>query len=224
MRLVSVVTSTRSPRLTRALHSPRRSSSCPAVGAHFQLRIHKARGPDDLLDHEPLRAVQFPGAGRGRDVHGLPDAIKKFLEIERPVVQGRGKAKAEIHQRGLARTVAVEHGSDLRHGDVRLVHEEHEIIGEIVDERGRGLPGPASVQMQRIVLDAVAIAQFLDLLQVETWSAAPAAGPPRAGCSRGTRSDAAAIRCGWLRVRAPGCPGPRHSASRDRSRSCASAP
>ena len=77
--------------------------------AHFNFWIDQARGAHQLLHH--LAAVLlFVLGGRGRDKNGLAHALLKLLQLQRPVVQRRRQAKAVLHQRGLARAVAVVHG------------------------------------------------------------------------------------------------------------------
>ena len=63
MRLVSVVTSTRSPLAARALHSPSRSSICPLTGRISTGGSKSPVGTDDLFHHETRAAVQFQRPG-----------------------------------------------------------------------------------------------------------------------------------------------------------------
>ena len=91
----------------------------------------------------------------------------ELVELQGTVVQGRGQAETIIHKGLLARAVALEHAAHLRHGDVGLVHEQDEILGEIVEQAGRRFPGLAAVQMAGIIFDAVAVAQLLDHLQLK---------------------------------------------------------
>ena len=46
------------------------------------------------------------------------------------------------------------HGADLRHGDVRLVDDQQEVVREVVDEGGRGRALRAAVDVPGVVLDA----------------------------------------------------------------------
>jgi len=50
---------------------------------------------------------------------------------------------------------------------VGLVHEQDEVLGKIIEQAGRRFPGLAAIQMAGIVLDAVAVAQLLDHLQIQ---------------------------------------------------------
>ncbi len=72
-----------------------------------------------------------------------------------------------VDQRALAAHVALEHRPDLRHGDVRLVDDEQEVLGEVVDQRVRGGALGAAVDVPRVVLDARArpdLAHHLDVV------------------------------------------------------------
>ena len=55
MRLVSVVTSTRSPASARSRISPSRSSTCVPDRPDLDLGIDEAGRADDLLDDDALR-------------------------------------------------------------------------------------------------------------------------------------------------------------------------
>ena len=63
--------------------------------------------------------------------------------------------------------VAVVHRPDLRHGHVRLVDDDEEVLGEVVEQRVRRLARRAPVDVPRVVLDAVAEADLLHHLEVE---------------------------------------------------------
>lgn len=66
----------------------------------------------------------------------------------------------------LAGGVTLVHGADLRHGDVRLVDDQEEVLREVVDEGvGRGA-ALAVVHVQRVVLDAGAGPDLAHHLQV----------------------------------------------------------
>ena len=78
-----------------------------------------------------------------------------------------GQPEAELHQRLLARAVALEHAADLRHGLVRLVDEADEVVGEEVEQAERPLPRLPAVEDARVVLDPVAEAELAQHLHVE---------------------------------------------------------
>ena len=136
-----------------------------AHGAHVDLGIEQAGGANDLL-HVVLAHAQLVVARRGRDVDELRDARLELVEAKRAVVQGGRQAETVLDQRDLARAVALVHAADLRHGDVALIDDANHVLGEVVDERERGLAGLAAVQVARVVLDAVGEAHGLEHLQV----------------------------------------------------------
>ncbi len=59
-----------------------------------------------------------------------------------------------LDQGPLAGGVTLVHATDLRHGHVRLVDDEHEVLGEVVEQGGRGRPGLAAVDVPGVILDA----------------------------------------------------------------------
>ena len=54
----------------------------------------------------------------------------------------------------------------LRHRDVALVDDQQEVVGEVVEQGERRLAVGAAVDVHRVVLDAVAVPDLLDHLQV----------------------------------------------------------
>ena len=66
----------------------------------------------------------------------------------------------------LAAAVALVLAVQLRHGDVALVDDEQEVVGEVVEQRERRLARAATVDVHRVVLDAVAVADLLHHLEV----------------------------------------------------------
>ena len=100
------------------------------------------------------------GPGRRRDQHQLVDPVEELVELERPVVDRRGQAEAEVDQRLLARAVALVHAADLRDRLVGLVDEADEVVGEVVDQRVRRAARRAAVEDPRVVLDPEAEAEL----------------------------------------------------------------
>ena len=96
----------------------------------------------------------------------LLHVLLELFELERPVVERARQAEAVLDERLLARAVAAVHRADLRHGLVRLVDDEQEVLREVVDERGRRLARVAAREVARVVLDAVAEAHLLHHLEV----------------------------------------------------------
>src|SRR6266550_574440 len=92
---------------------------------------------------------------------------QKLVEHQWPVVERARQPESIIDQRELARSIAVEHPTDLRKCDMRLVHDHEEILGEIIEQARRPLALPALGQMPRIVLDAGTGANLEHHLDVE---------------------------------------------------------
>ena len=85
----------------------------------------------------------------------------------------RGQAEAVVDQHLLAGAVAVVHAAHLGQRHVRLVDEQQEVVGEVVEQRpGRARPGPGAARWRRVVLDAGAVADLAQHLQVVSWCAA----------------------------------------------------
>ena len=140
---------------------------------HVDLRIQQSRRPDDLLDHLAATFLQLVWTGRSRDENYLRYERFELVKTERPIIQRAGKAKPVIDQRLLAAAVAGEHRAELRHRHVRLVNKDKPIIRialgdvvEIVQECVGLRAGSATIQVAGIVLDARAVADLLDHLQV----------------------------------------------------------
>ena len=70
------------------------------------------------------------GPGRGRREQDRPGGAQELVEVQRPVVQGRGQPEPVLDQHQLARPVAVVHPAELRDGDVRLVDDGQELAGK----------------------------------------------------------------------------------------------
>ena len=71
-----------------------------------------------------------------------------------------------LDERGLARRVAVEHAADLRQRDVRFVHHQQHVVREEVQQRVRRLARRAAAEPARVVLDAGAIADLAEHVEV----------------------------------------------------------
>ena len=134
-------------------------------GLHHHLGVHQAGGTHDLLDH-PLRHRQFVRPRRGRQEHHLAHPLHDLVEPERPVVGCRRQAEAVLDEGALAAAVARVLPVQLRNGDVRLVDHREEVVGKVVQQREGRLSRAAPIEVRRVVLDAVAVAQFLQHLQV----------------------------------------------------------
>ena len=112
------------------------------------------------------RLAPLVGAGGGRDEHPLADPLPELVEAQRPVVHRRRQPEAVLDQGHLAAVVALVLALELGHGHVRLVDEQHEVVGEVVDQGERRGAGVAAVDRPGVVLDPVAVADLAQHLQV----------------------------------------------------------
>ena len=134
--------------------------------AHFQTRIDQPGRPHHLLG-DARRQPQLVIGRRGRHKDAAAHLALELVETQRPVVQRRRQPEPDLHQRFLARTVALVHAPELRHGNVRLVDDHQRVGGQIVDQRRRRLAGRSPRHVARVVLDALAEAQFVEHLEIE---------------------------------------------------------
>ncbi len=129
------------------------------------LGVDQAGRADDLLDRVVVAGELELPRGR-RQVDGLADPLQELLPLQRAVVHRRGQPEAVLDQGPLARGVALVHGADLRHGDVRLVDDQEEVLREVVEQGVRRGAGLAAVEVHRVVLDPGAGADLAQHLQV----------------------------------------------------------
>jgi hypothetical protein len=123
-----------------------------------------------LLDHHAARLLEFP-VSRGRTHENtLPHQGFPLLEAEGTVVQGRRKAETVLDQGLLPRPIALEHPTDLGEGHVGLIHDQEEVLGEVVEQARGPLAFPAAIHVARIVLDTGAGADLQHHLHVEVGS------------------------------------------------------
>ena len=80
-------------------------------------RVDESRRANDLLD-DTIGAFEFVGAGGGREVDGLADALGELVPLERTVVHRGGQAEPVIDEGALTRHVSLEHRADLGDGHV----------------------------------------------------------------------------------------------------------
>jgi len=59
-----------------------------------------------------------------------------------------GQPEAVVDERLLARAVALVHAAELRHGLVRLVEEDEEVVGEVVEQAVRPRAGARPSRMR----------------------------------------------------------------------------
>jgi hypothetical protein len=145
MRLVEVVTSTRSFRDTTSRISLMRSSIWPFVG------LTSTSGSSSPVGRTPAQPPPFP-TSPARRRRAWPkrkwsgDLLLELLEGERPVIERRGQPETIVNQSLLPRAVAGVHGSDLRYAGVRLVYHHEEVPREEVQQGVGGCPGALPVR------------------------------------------------------------------------------
>src|SRR5437879_3994318 len=113
MRLVSVVTSTRSLRSARARTSASRSSTCSPAGRTV---IFGSVRPVGRMTWSTTASAASPSsyALGVADTYTVWVTMRELLERQRAVVEGRRQPEAVLDERLLARAVAVVHPADLR--------------------------------------------------------------------------------------------------------------
>ena len=154
--LVSVVTRTRSLRSARARDLAHQVVDLALGRLDDHLGVDQAGRPDDLLDDvvDAAALADLVVARGRREVDGLADPVEELLPPQRPVVHRAGQPEAVVDQVALAGHVAFVHAADLRHRDVGLVDDEHEVLGEVVEQAVGRAPPAAAVDVHRVVLDA----------------------------------------------------------------------
>ena len=135
-------------------------------GAHLQRRIDQTRRADKLLDNNAFTLSQLPVGRRGTDIDRVALQHLKLREGEGSVIFGGGEAEAVLHQILLAGAVATKHGMHLGQCHMALIHHQEVILGEVVQQTEGARTGGTAVEVARIVLNARAVAQLLDHLQV----------------------------------------------------------
>ena len=136
-------------------------------GLHYNLGVEQPCRANELLHELALGLLVLVGAGGRRHEDYLPDALLELLEGERTVVERRGQPETKIHQRLFARTITVEHAANLRHGDVGLVDDAQEVVRKVVEEGWRRFAGQAAGEVPRVVLDALAVSELGEHLDIE---------------------------------------------------------
>ena len=121
---------------------------------------------DQLLDGA-LALLVLVRPGRRGDVDRLVDVLLELLERQRPVVERGRQPEPEVDEDLLARPVVLVHADDLRDRHVRLVDDEQPVRREVVEQRPRPAAGLALAQVARVVLDARAVAELAQHLEVE---------------------------------------------------------
>src|SRR3954471_17242210 len=138
-------------------------------------RVDDAGRADDLLD-DLRRVAALELAGRRRPEQQLRRDRHELVELLGAVVQRAGQPESVVDERLLARAVALVHAAELRHRLGLLVEEDHEVVGEVVEQAVRPVPGVPAVEDARVVLDAVAEAHLPQHLHVVLRALAQAMG------------------------------------------------
>ena len=133
---------------------------------HVYRRVQQAGGAHHLFHYQALALLQFVVARSRADEDPLSQDMLELVEFQGPVVRSGREAEAVFDQHLLARAVASVHGPHLRKGDVALVDEGDEVLRKIVYEAEWPLSCAPPVEVPGIILDAGAVAQFLDHLHV----------------------------------------------------------
>ena len=135
-------------------------------GTDLDGRVQEAGGAHDLLHHKAFGLLKLIIGRGGAHVNRLACYGFEFVEGEGTVVTGGGEAETVFHQGFLAGVVSAVHCADLGEGDVGLVYEHQEILGEVVYEGEGTLAGLSPVKVTGIVLNARAVAHLLYHLYV----------------------------------------------------------
>ena len=190
MRLVSVVTSARSPRptLLRSRRAGRRPGRC--VGFTSITGSSRPGRADHLLDDlradgarpgPAWRRRRRPGSGGARTPRSSAGGCPA-----RTAAGSRTSTRVCLRARSpwyIPRICGTEM--------VRLVDEHQEVVGEVVEQRPGRAAGRAASEVARVVLDAGAVAGFAQRLDVVVRCALRGAGPRAACPARGTPGPSA---------------------------------
>ena len=186
MRLVRVVTSTRSPVLHPCADLLDQVIHLALRRADFHFRVHQAGRADDLL-HHLVGVLHLVRAGCGGGIDGGAHHLLELIELERTVIHGGRQAETVFHQGLLAGAVAVVHAAHLRDGHVAFVNDQQVIAAAGNPSASRVRAGGALVQVARVVLDAGAVSRPRAASPGHTGCAARCAGlraVSRSPCSR----------------------------------------
>ena len=134
--------------------------------AHLDQWVQQTGGAHDLFGNMAARVLQLIGSRRRRDMYDLLDKPLPLLKAQGTIVQRTWQTEAVLHQRLLARAIAVVHAPHLRDGHMAFVDENHPFFGEIVQERERTLTRRTAIHPTRVVLDARAHTRLLEHLEI----------------------------------------------------------
>ena len=129
------------------------------------LRVNQTGRANNLL-HITISLRQLILTRGRRKVNRLTDTLQELLPLQRAVIHRRRQTETMLHQGALTRHITLIHGTNLRNRHVRLVNNQQEIIREIIQQTVRGATGGTTVNMARVVLNAIAEAHLLHHFQV----------------------------------------------------------
>ena len=135
-------------------------------GPDFDDGVEQSCGAYDLFHNHAFGLCQLVVGGGGADVYCLAGEGVELFVAQGTVVERRREAEAVFDERGLAAAVAAVHRSYLGYGDVAFVNDKQEIVGEIVEQAEGTRAGLSAVKVAAIVLDAAAVAELLNHLDV----------------------------------------------------------
>ena len=135
-------------------------------GSDRDLGVEQAGGANDLLGDDALAALELIVGGRGAHIDGLARDGFELLEAQGAVIDSGLEPEAVVHKVDFARLVAAVHGAHLGHGDVALVDDGEEVLGQVVEQAEGAHAGFAAVEVARVVLDARAVAHLANHLEV----------------------------------------------------------
>ena len=139
MRLVSVVTSTRSLLVDAHADLGEQVVDLRARRAHVERRVDEARSGRTSCSTTWPACLLLVVGGRRRHEDRLRQQPLELLEAQRPVVERRRQPEAVVDEVLLARAVALVHAADLRDRHVALVDEHERVARQVVDQRRRRL-------------------------------------------------------------------------------------
>ena len=180
MRLVSVVTSTRSSLATRSVDLRQHVVDLRATpGARSTSGSTRPVGPHHLLDHLRRRAAarSRPGVAETKIVCAH-HASRTPRTCSGRLSSADGRRKPYSTSVLLARAVALVHARRAA-GSVTWLSSttSSASVRQVVEQRRRRLARLRAGQVARVVLDALAVADLGHHLEVEAWCAARGAAP-----------------------------------------------
>ena len=136
--------------------------------AHLDRRIHQPGRPDHLLDDHAARllAARRPRASPRRRRPAAP-ASSHSSKLSGRLSSAEGRRKPYSTSTSLRERSPKIHPAHLRHRLVALVDDQQGVGRQVVEQRRRRLARRAAGEVPRVVLDAVAVADLLDHLEVE---------------------------------------------------------